>query len=57
MDIRLKKYIYIYLINDRAMKYAQNISWKYHLKVRKKELKLKSMENRFFLKMSHYIAT
>lgn len=32
------------------MKYAQNISWKYHLKVRKKELKLKSMENRFFLK-------
>lgn len=26
------------------MKYAQNISWKYHFKVRKKELKLKSME-------------
>lgn len=31
-----------------AMKYAQNISLKYRFKVRKKVLKLKSMENRFF---------
>lgn len=33
-----------------AMKYAQNISLKYRFKVRKKVLKLKSMENRFFFK-------
>lgn len=60
MDIRLKKIkvIYIY-INDKTLKYAQNISWKYCFNVRKKGLKLKymKMENRFFLKMSHYIAT
>lgn len=30
------------------MKYAQNISFKYRFKVRKKVLKLKSMENFFF---------
>lgn len=51
MDIRFKKIKVIYnYINDMAMKYAQNISLKYRLKVRKKVLKLKSMENRFFFK-------
>lgn len=34
------------------MKYAQNISLKYRFKVRKKVLKLKSMENRFFLNVT-----
>lgn len=64
MDIRLKKIkvIYIY-INDKTLKYAQNISWKYCFNVRKKGLKLKymKMENRFFLKchttLQHYLNT
>lgn len=52
MDIRFKKIKVIYnYINDRAMKYAQTISWKYRFKVRKKVLKLKSMEF-FFLNVT-----